>query len=293
MILPRKRSQEPERPSQPVRHENCWAKTTANDLPGINVHDHCLNVGCVAEALIKLLPIHLRNLLPSPNSAATLASLHDLGKISPGFQAKSTSWRDQHGLRNQALSEGWGSGESNHAKISESTIRRLLANPSLEKWAAIVGAHHGLLSGSLLPNPSNPYPWEEERNRLAETLILEFGALPNQPAEEAILWFTAGLITVADWIGSENNYFPQDAQWDIKQRRSRASDALRDSGWTRITVKPSLSFTVMFSPRVWGWSSNPGVVNASDHGFPHACGDGPFIGNHARRSFLKRISKTH
>jgi hypothetical protein len=27
-----------------------WAKTNQHDEPGISVRDHCLNVGCVAEA---------------------------------------------------------------------------------------------------------------------------------------------------------------------------------------------------------------------------------------------------
>jgi hypothetical protein len=33
-----------------------WAKTTKDGLPGISVRDHCLNVGCVAEALRETLP---------------------------------------------------------------------------------------------------------------------------------------------------------------------------------------------------------------------------------------------
>ncbi len=45
-------------------HAECWAKTTADGRPGISVRDHCLNVGCVAEALLELLPGHLRRLLP-------------------------------------------------------------------------------------------------------------------------------------------------------------------------------------------------------------------------------------
>jgi hypothetical protein len=41
-----------------VRHEECWAKTTTDGRPGVSVRDHCLNVGCVAEALLELLPNH-------------------------------------------------------------------------------------------------------------------------------------------------------------------------------------------------------------------------------------------
>jgi len=62
-----------------------WAKTTKEGLPGISVRDHCLNVGCVAEALIDPLPPAARTLLPS--GAATLAALHDVGKITLGLRS--------------------------------------------------------------------------------------------------------------------------------------------------------------------------------------------------------------
>jgi CRISPR-associated endonuclease/helicase Cas3 len=62
------------------RHEQCWAKTTEDGKPGISVRDHCLNVGCVAEALLALLSPQLHKLIPP--GAATLAALHDLGKVS-------------------------------------------------------------------------------------------------------------------------------------------------------------------------------------------------------------------
>jgi CRISPR-associated endonuclease/helicase Cas3 len=73
-----------------------WAKTTKDGLPGISVRDHCLNVGCVAEALIKALPTAVRGLLPP--GTATLAALHDIGKLSVGFQAKCDRWLVAQGL---------------------------------------------------------------------------------------------------------------------------------------------------------------------------------------------------
>jgi CRISPR-associated endonuclease/helicase Cas3 len=54
--------------------------------PGISVRDHCLNVGCVAEALVRLLPKPLQDLLP--RGAITLAALHDVGKITPGLRRR-------------------------------------------------------------------------------------------------------------------------------------------------------------------------------------------------------------
>ena len=87
-----------------LRHEDCWAKTTKDGYPGISARDHCLNVGCVAEALLALLPPQLHKLIP--HSAAALAALHDVGKVSPGFQVKSGAWLVQHSLRDRALKEG-------------------------------------------------------------------------------------------------------------------------------------------------------------------------------------------
>ena len=138
------------------RHEDCWAKTTKDNRPGINVRDHCLNVGCVAEALIELLPQQLRILLPP--GAATLASLHDIGKVSPGFQKKCPDWLIRYPLPH-------GIYEGDHAKVSQFTVREMLGASSLRDWAAIVGAHHGKLKGWL-----SPQPWEDERRRLAERI---------------------------------------------------------------------------------------------------------------------------
>ena len=74
-------------------------------------------------------------------------------------------------------------------------------------------------------------PWEEERRRLAAELIREFGPLPDQPPDDATIWFVAGLITIADWIGSDERHFPQDARWDMPERRRRAQTALATINW--------------------------------------------------------------
>ncbi len=225
--VPTKNGDDPKSP----RHEDCWAKTTENGQPGISVHDHCLNVGCVAEALLALLPAHLKNLLPPGPS--TLAALHDIGKVSPGFQQKCSAWLARHPLPHAVH-------EPDHAKISQFTIRQILGKSSLEKWAAIVGAHHGKLKGRL-----ERAPWEDERRKLAKELIAQFEPVPDQPAEDAVLWFTAGLITVADWIGSDEHRF-QNEQWSIEERRRRAHDALLGIGWKLIALKSSLGFSQLF-----------------------------------------------
>ena len=214
------------------KYEDCWAKTTEDGKPGISVHDHCLNVGCVAEALLAFLASQLRDLLLP--GTATLAALHDIGKVSPGFQKKCPAWLLSHPLPHAIH-------EEDHAKVSQFTIREILGASRLHKWAAIVGAHHGKLKGRL-----SEEPWEDERRKLAKKLIAQFGPLPDQPAEDAVLWLAAGLITVSDWIGSDEYRFPQDAQWDIAERRQRAAAVVRSDGWRRIALAKSLSFPQLF-----------------------------------------------
>lgn len=228
-------------PDNVLRHQECWAKTTTDGRPGISVRDHCLNVGCVAEALLELLPDHLRELLPP--SAATLAALHDVGKVSQGFQSKCEAWLVRHGLRDRALNEGWRMREPDHAKISQFTVQELLGLSRLYGWAAVLGAHHGRIKGERV---SLREPWEEERRRLARELAREFGPLPDQPPDDATLWFVAGLITIADWIGSDERHFPQEALGDILDRRRRGQAALANINWKRVAARQLSGFADLF-----------------------------------------------
>jgi CRISPR-associated endonuclease/helicase Cas3 len=222
-------------------YQKCWAKTTDNGRPGISVRDHCLNVGCVAEALLALLPPQLHSLIPP--GAATLAALHDIGKVSPGFQVKSEAWLVQHALRDQALKEGWIAQESDHAKISQFTVQALLRSSQLHRWAAVVGAHHGRIKGERVQVRE---PWQEERLRLAVDIIKEFAPLPDQPSSDAALWFVAGLVTIADWIGSDERHFPLDARWDVPERRRQAQTALAAINWRSVEVRQLAGFSELF-----------------------------------------------
>ena len=229
-------------PSEVLRYEACWAKTTADDQPGITVRDHCLNVGCVAEALLALLPQHLQGLIPP--GAATLAALHDVGKVSPGFQVKCVPWLMRHSLVDRASKEGWSTREPPyHAEISQFTVQELLRSAGLHPWAAAVGAHHGRIKGERVRVHE---PWEGERVRLAAELIRELGALPNQLPNEAATWFVAGLISVADWIGSDEAHFPQDAHWELPERRIGAQTALATIGWRPLKIRQLNGFAELF-----------------------------------------------
>lgn len=235
-----KAPQEPD-DSLPVRHELCWAKTTPDGEPGISVRDHCLNVGCVAEALLELLPASVRALLPQ--GVATLAALHDIGKVSPGFQVKCRAWLDQHGLLGRALSEGWNVRVSDHAKITQATVQAVLGKTGLYPWAVILGAHHGRVNG-LRVNLREP--WEDERRRLAEEIVSTLGALPTEAPDDAMAWLVAGLISVADWIGSDERFFSNAADHAVVARRLIARTALEEIGWSSPERRLGLGFSDLF-----------------------------------------------
>ena len=110
-----------------------WAKTTSCGDPGVSVQDHCINVGCVARALLDSFPPILRNIFPA--GIATLAALHDLGKISPGFQVKCPAWIAQNNLASIAQCEDWPNHEQDHGRI-HSRNRSLTLSPSTAMVAA-------------------------------------------------------------------------------------------------------------------------------------------------------------
>jgi len=230
---------------------NFWAKTCNIDQPGISVRDHCVNVGCVAEALLERVGLTLSAILPT--GSVTLAALHDVGKISTGFQAKCPAWLEQAGLAETAARERWrGEGsESDHAKVSQYYLERVMKPSGTALWGVVVGVHHGKIQGRRVP-VINVIPqreaWETAaREQLLTELISIFGPLPMEPPQEnlAALWCVAGLISVADWIGSNEDFFPSDYGLTLEESRKAAARALDQIHWQGGAVR-SRTFGELF-----------------------------------------------
>jgi CRISPR-associated endonuclease/helicase Cas3 len=168
-----------------------------------------------------------------------LAALHDVGKITIGFQAKCPQWLAS--TAKQPCSNGdIALSVTDHALVSQRFLQRLPTFAASRLWAVAVGAHHGRPKGRRvsLDNPPEALPaWEEHRNCLLEDLQAEFGPLPTAPPDPRFapfysdLWLLAGLITVADWIGSNENWFSPATGLSPDAAHQQAREALRQIGW--------------------------------------------------------------
>jgi len=218
-----------------------WAKTirppNGPDQPGISVFGHCLNVGVVAEAVLGGLSPRVASLLPP--STALLAALHDIGKITLGFQAKCPAWLAAQPFDSETRKDITYSC-SDHALVGQYHLQELLRKTRAHGWAVAIGAHHGRTKGRTLQPPREALvEWATaHRDRVTAELLSVFGLPPaHGPTkypdgrDDPALWLLAGLVTVADWIGSNEAFFSAETHGTPNQARDGAKQALRQIGW--------------------------------------------------------------
>lgn len=95
--------------------------------------------------------------------------------------------------------------------------------------------------------------WERTRQEEALRFLREMSievknSLPPRPIghESPVLWTVAGLISVADWIGSDERSFPTERELSLEEIRSRARNYITNIGLGVPHVRQGLSFTDMF-----------------------------------------------
>jgi CRISPR-associated endonuclease/helicase Cas3 len=150
------------------------------------------------------------------------AGLHDIGKASPVFQGRSEEAKQllaSHGLEFHRFVNDFPHGDIT-ASILPSVIGRALPEAQLtnEFSRAIgmaIGGHHGIFwSKNIEPGPlqrGGPM-WSELQWHLAAELahLLDVASLPTPGyvASRAFYAVVAGLTSVADWIASNEQFFP-------------------------------------------------------------------------------------
>lgn len=260
--------------------KNFWAKTTSDNKPGISVFQHMINVGCVAKRIAETSPELLIRFNLQSELVGALAALHDLGKISPGFQRKCIIWLKDNDLLTIDQKNCWDTGtEPDHGKVSHASIQDFLVSQgvgrSVAKYvAAVLGAHHGRLK--YLPNDRGIKPpfikpiienvsginWEMERQEYAKRMwgFFDVGSFSDEflSGESFALWWFAGLTSVADWIGSDERFFSAEFEdLESNDNLGRAHNALESIGFIPPVVIPNLSFEQIF-----GFSPNEMQVKA-------------------------------
>lgn len=227
-----------------VPFRECRAKTCPDGSPGTCVFDHCRYAGYVAEGLLALLPKPVRRLLPP--ETPFLVSLHDIGKVSPGFEGKyfidilrtcAPEWASEFAK---------GGVTTDHASIGARALMLLFGFAADHPLVRTVAAHHGFAPERLLFTRDGS--WQAEREGLVRELAREFGANPDvlrsvRPEPELL----AGITCVSDWIASDESFFPPDEPFlSSEDGRHRAARALAACGFRPTSFRPGLSFRDIF-----------------------------------------------
>ncbi|HRO48514.1 MAG TPA: CRISPR-associated helicase Cas3' [Hyphomicrobium sp.] len=286
-----------------MQYLHFWGKAGGVQLNEPSWHPvayHNLDVAAVADVLLCASPRKLQTiaklLATTPDRArrilVALIALHDIGKFSTAFQAKSEdAWpKDVLGTYPGRLSGG------RHDALASLIRNRLglkeLFGPTFEAWNSrdfndlwhAISGHHGR-------------PCVEDAERLSEefTSTCEDAArayctdvaalfprdeaipLPTLPNLAALTWCVAGLTVIADWIGSNRTWFPY-AEPNLsvaeywRQARDRAANAVARAGIPHIPAAADLSAARLLPAHVAN-SLSPLQRSSCDLALP----DGPML----------------
>ncbi|MGW6841289.1 CRISPR-associated endonuclease Cas3'' [Streptomyces sp. NPDC054958] len=239
----------------------------------------------------------------------TLAGLHDLGKITPGFQGCAPGADQVTGLPGYELGPPDGRSPS-HQRAAHLTLPDLLhrihgmplnGRPTLlaaHQIGQIISGHHGTYApalshqGNELACPLGAAPalgdksWDEQRESLIHLIHTLFGTpvLPTRTASGPTAAVTTGLIVLADWLASQIPWIEarrrrwtqdQTRSWEAHARRARraAPAALRDAQLTPPTWRRSRTFTDLF-PHLQGRRLHP-VQKSLARNLPGLARNGP------------------
>lgn len=226
--------------SQGAATWHLWGKTSRSKDPAtghVLVHPllcHMLDVAAVAMALWEeVVSASARRELAhdwrlgevaAGRWLAFWAGLHDLGKASPAFQSLHQSAYEV--LQTEgALPCRPHPPTAPHGTITTATLPAVLrpfgVNARLaSRVGTVIGGHHGVFPSTrevqdVSRHAIGPGPWHEVRQAYARQLAEVLGvpsttgteARPGQLSNSAAMML-AGLISVADWIGSIESYFP-------------------------------------------------------------------------------------
>ncbi|MEX8501105.1 CRISPR-associated helicase Cas3' [Leptothrix ochracea] len=230
-----------------------WAKS--GDPAGHSLLAHMLDVAAVVEQLLCREPAAtlawtadvfgwpMENLGDLPRWLGWLVGQHDFGKATIGFQAK---WPEGQ-TTDQAAGLNFPSRllAADRHDLSSAVLLPQQPQRLSRALASAVAAHHGfhfdanqVNNGRLVAEPAT---WAQARQIMAEAYNTTLGQAPQQtqdgtPLSLSALNWLAGLTSVADWIGSNTDWFPPGERDDTlaghhARARKLADQALDAIGW--------------------------------------------------------------
>lgn len=248
-----------------------WAKLTRHEdgtlaaiLPLL---DHCLDVGAALEAV---LPVWRHSLEAAAGRSLTpqdiarlivLAALHDVGKANRGFQARINPAVKQlvgHTgpvaalLRHSALRQG----------SAAKALFEMILGWGADQHLAAVMAHHGRPlpefhaeagkhTDSWTRHVAHWLPQGGDDPTLAVVRLVEalrirwplaWAAGPKLPDAPRFVALFAGLVTLADWLGSDTQRFPVEGPHGAARdawREAQAREAAVMRGFTPLDTPPA------------------------------------------------------
>jgi CRISPR-associated endonuclease/helicase Cas3 len=236
-----------------------WAKTISKETPGIGIDQHGEYVRSVLNCLYD---VFNKTVFPpsfTKNFLGFLAAVHDVGKISREFQAKCPAWLVMNSFEEAAQQGDWKNGLP-HNEISQDALERFFKThvqgqkEAKACWGSIIGAHHGRIARSFtedylpLAEAADKKDWERDR----QTFLLHFWqeccctALPPLRQDSPEMWTAAGILTLADWIGSDENFFSADPAKIPESLEQAAAEAVAQIGLGPLKIRSGLVFEDIF-----------------------------------------------
>jgi CRISPR-associated endonuclease/helicase Cas3 len=239
-----------------------WGKARPSNREGPDWHPlayHSLDVAAAMKAILAIRPRWLESISQlsglsrreARRRLVLAAALHDLGKFAENFQGKAPEVFAK--LQRQGVTKINNTG---HGDVGHQFWADLMYGPrraelvSLEPWLLAAVAHHGA------PTRAN-LVLAEAMSKTARTAATDFldamfvllgRPTPDRVSSRAETWRVAGLVMLADWIGSNQTWFRYrdpdlalDAYW--REARKCAARAVGEAELAEATAATSFDLT--------------------------------------------------
>lgn len=239
-----------------------WAKLDKNSSSLHPLFCHLVDVGAVTSEIWRsALPLLTRRRFAralglddavAGQWVAFWAACHDLGKLSPPFQTQDPRMRSRlgaSGFTSPIFRRG-----SPHGTVTTKVLPSILVSDFglttalASRVATVIGGHHGVFPRSIDVmdvDDEGRGRWERARRALVQALADTLGVprpVPNGQIDNTAAMILAGLVSVADWIGSNIEFFPYavadltstptiDPVEYLVGARRQARDAITRLGW--------------------------------------------------------------